>query len=479
MNKFLILITLMVSLSACSNDLSSSDSSNFELVNISVVPSLSVKSGANAQVVYILTPTNASKQYVSFSSSDTSVARVDGNGNVTGVAYGKAIINVTSNDGSGIRRIVYVNVENAVDEKCSTFVDGIELVGDVYHIYNATGLHAFRDYVNKGNFTANARLRCNIELEYNKSWVAIVPDDHIRNSYGGTFDGDNYTISGLYNYDASPSSSSGISLNSFIYAIGDTGVVKNLTFDNPFLINTDAAAVVAISNYGLIDNVSVINGNVVANATAGGIVNGNFGTISSCYNSSNIFNAVSDSGIIKHLGGIAGDNRGTIIASYNAGTIVAKSSNESKAGGIAGGNYGEIIASYNSGDIESFSIAGGIVGENSKNDETGTVIASYNVGQLNLDNANLGGVVGKNTDTGVSGQVSSSYYLRSAATKGIADAIGGDVAGVTDNVSTIGGFVSSTAINALNNALPLDTNYIYVRNEFEDAATRPLIVIAK
>ncbi len=482
MNKFLILIiTLLVSLSACSNDTSSSSSSSdVGIINISVVPSLFVASGADVQVIYVLTPTNASNQNVSFSSSDNSVATVDDNGTVTGVSYGKAIINVESNDGSNIRRVVYVNVENAVDDKCSTSVDGFEVVNGDYHIYNATGLHAFRDEVNAGNYTANAKLRCNIQLAPSEPWDTIAP--YIQSEgigYKGTFDGDNYTISGLYMYH---DPNNGLGTNSFFSAINATGVVKNVTFDNPFLVDAHNSGVVTDINFGLIDNVSVINGVVVADSSAGGIANVNEGIISSCYNSSEI-KFIGTSSSANVFGGITAINRGKIIASYNVGTIFAESREESETGGIAGSNNGEIIASYNSGEINSFSFAGGIVGRNSINNVAGSVIASYNVGQLNLDNADAGGIIGNNEriyiGSLITGNVSSSYYLQSSATKGIADAIGGDIVGTTDNVSTIGGFVNSRVIDALNNSISNIYNYQYVRNEFEDVATRPLIVIAK
>ena len=60
---------------------------------------VSLKVGATAQLTYLVSPTDASNQAVTFKSSSAS-ATVDGTGKVTGVSAGTGTITVTTVDGS-------------------------------------------------------------------------------------------------------------------------------------------------------------------------------------------------------------------------------------------------------------------------------------------------------------------------------------------------------------------------------------------
>lgn len=75
--------------------------------------------------------------------------------------------------------------------------------GDVYLIYDAEDLAAFRDLVNGTNDkaaqpSANAKLMNDIDLggAEKGSWTPI--GNSLGSTYTGTFDGQNHTISGLY-----------------------------------------------------------------------------------------------------------------------------------------------------------------------------------------------------------------------------------------------------------------------------------------
>lgn len=68
-------------------------------VSIGSCPSTDLAVGATHQLSANVEPANASDQSVSWISSNTDVATVNGDGRVTGVAEGTAIITITSNDG--------------------------------------------------------------------------------------------------------------------------------------------------------------------------------------------------------------------------------------------------------------------------------------------------------------------------------------------------------------------------------------------
>ncbi len=61
---------------------------------------VSVKAGSSTTLTATVAPENAADKTVTWNSSNTSVAAVDGNGNVTGVSAGTATITVTTKDGA-------------------------------------------------------------------------------------------------------------------------------------------------------------------------------------------------------------------------------------------------------------------------------------------------------------------------------------------------------------------------------------------
>ena len=59
----------------------------------------SITVGGNTTLEATVAPSNATNQSVTWTTTDTSVATVDGNGKVTGVGAGSAVIVVTTRDG--------------------------------------------------------------------------------------------------------------------------------------------------------------------------------------------------------------------------------------------------------------------------------------------------------------------------------------------------------------------------------------------
>ena len=78
------------------------------------VDSLAVQTGSTLKVYPVVTAEPGTNVYLSFSSSDTNVATVNGEGVITGVSQGAAIITVSTTNGKTDKCLVYVHDENTV-----------------------------------------------------------------------------------------------------------------------------------------------------------------------------------------------------------------------------------------------------------------------------------------------------------------------------------------------------------------------------
>jgi hypothetical protein len=166
---------------------------------------------------------------------------------------------------------------------------------------------------------------------------------------------------------------------------------------------------------GVIENVSVVNGDVTGYDDVGGLVGKNEGTVSNSYSSGNVtgnlnvgglvgynfFGTVTDSystGSVtgqNNVGGLVGWNRGTMSNSYSTGSVTG----DDNVGGLAGKNSGAASNSYSTGSVTGDDNVGGLVGKNE-----GPVSNSYSSGSV-MGNTHVGGLVGRN-----SGTVSNSFW---------------------------------------------------------------------
>ena len=286
----------------------------------------------------------------------------------------------------------------------------------VYEISNAGQLYWFAGLVNgtlsgvTQNKSANAVLTKDIVVNKNvlksdgtvndgtfKEWAPIGTGETSPNVYTGTFDGRNYTISGLYfNQENS-------------YDIGlfgrNNGKIANAGILDSYFYGTSKVGGVCGNNYtGTITN-CYNTGSVSGLGTLGGVSGNNYtGSITNCYNTGNV------SGSSGFVGGVSGYNyTGSITNCYNAGSV----SGNGNVGGVTGINYtGSITDCYNIGSVSgSEDNVGGVNGYN----DGGTITNSYNAGSVSGTERYVGGVNGCNEGTTTNcynaGSVSGTGYV--------------------------------------------------------------------
>ena len=304
---------------------------------------------------------------------------------------------------------------------------------DPYKIYRAIDLKNFRDLVNgkdgqAANPNAHAKLMNNIdlkdvcgpELDAETSWTPIGNSE--ENAYTGTFNGQNFKISGLYIKNTSSDYQG-------LFGRVNDGTVKDLTVSGTVSGNYNVGGVVGYNNGGTVTgcifsgsgSVSVTGGNSV-----GGVVGQNFGSVENCYN-------IGDVSGNRYVGGVVGDNRGTVENCYNTGTV----SDGGISGGVVGCNQGGSVQNcYNTGAVSGSEFVGGVVGYNLIRS---TVENCYNTGSVNVsgNSSVVGGVVGYN-----SGSVTGCYFLQGTAESGIGENEGSDTATAKDDTAFHSGEVA-------------------------------------
>ncbi|MDD4686274.1 MAG: GLUG motif-containing protein, partial [Clostridia bacterium] len=210
------------------------------------------------------------------------------------------------------------------------------------------------------------------------SWMPIGNSSH---SFQGTFEGNNFTISGLY-------VSSGNYIGLFGYATNAT--IKNLTIENSYLGGTSYIGGIA----GYTNEVTITNchnyANIFGQNYLGGITGYTYTvTILNCHNGGNISSNTNN--YTGYIGGLVGyAHYDTYITNcYNTGNI--NGSIRENVGGLVGfiNYYGYIINCYNAGEVTGGNSVGGIVGRV----EGANIINCYNTETVN-GSFNSGGIVG-------------------------------------------------------------------------------------
>ena len=293
---------------------------------------------------------------------------------------------------------------------------------DPYLIYTAEGLKAFADTVNgtngeTQNTNACARLMADIVLNDGtfdedggytsadgstdaQAWkpIGFIPEDNNgnhSNCYTGTFDGNGYTIQGLYVKDAAYAGLFGAAKGAVIKNTSVTGYVcanRRDCGDDAYAAGivghaigtaisrcSSSAAVIAAA--APLERAHLYAGGIAGRSTAAG-------TITDCCNLGTV-KAIG--GICCNAGGIAGcidssDNVSVrnVTNCYNIGKILARDGqNASNAGGIVGYNSegASITNCYGVGTVTAASAAycGGIAGYSGFDPEDGTPAAGSTI----------------------------------------------------------------------------------------------------
>ena len=275
------------------------------------------------------------------------------------------------------------------------------------------------------NLSANAILTANIivntgVLDANKNLVSKSdltewePIGARWSSYTGTFDGQGYTISGLY-------------------------------FNDPFASYVGLFGCIGAN--GKISNVGVLDSYFQFSALGGGVCGVNYGTVRDCKNTGSVRG-------ISTIGGVCGLNEkgGIIENSFNEGTVSGTGDNARQVGGVSGYNNGTIKSCYNTASVSGKESVGGVCGFNSAGTTTncfnkGTVSGQTFVGGVcgngcgvTTTNCFNGGIVSGQSHVGgvcgydynYDGTLTNCYYLSDTAKGGIN---GKDVSGKAEGKS--------------------------------------------
>lgn len=230
--------------------------------------------------------------------------------------------------------------KNGFCSKCAGYEPAV-LNEDYYEISNAGQLYWFVSNQNKE--TNNGRLMNDIVVNEDFDATNITDASNLRvwtpYSYGGKFDGQNFTISGLYN-----GTDSRVGLFSDLYNAQKGTEILNLKVRNTYFYGTwETGGISAYSDGVTITNCSV-GGIIKGEGYTGGICgNARNTTISKCYVLANVYD-VAPAGSTIYIGGICGlsESYCTIENCYVAGKVV--SGNEHK-GAISG--YGDSYKTTN------------------------------------------------------------------------------------------------------------------------------------
>ena len=234
-----------------------------------------------------------------------------------------------------IAAIVAMNVYAADvwDGSSDIFTHGAGTEQSPYLIENAEQLAFIAEMVNAGIYTYSGnyfKLTTDLDLN-NIPWTPI--GDTEEHQFGGSFDGDNHTISNLFIPSAT---------NAGLFGVVSGGTFKKITIQGniPASANaTNAGGLVAYAKEAITVDNCINNTTIEGNENVGGILGYAINaSISHCINYKNIAGKT-------RVGGIIGYAPNTIknrcISCINYGTITSLKSTDKVSKGYAGGIIGE------------------------------------------------------------------------------------------------------------------------------------------
>lgn len=284
---------------------------------------------------------------------------------------------------------------------------------------DADQLQGIQDFSNAAYY--NYALKSDIDASVLENYKAIGGDT----GYQGTFDGRGHAIIGL-TAGGSDAANTGV-----FSAVGEQGVVKNLSVLAGNFTGKDNVGTIAGVNKGTIFDINTYGNTITSDGHAGGLVGTNEKTISDSTSVSNVIansetamaggiaglndegavidNSESNSAVASNvatsygLGGVAGKNEGTLSKVDNLGVTNGGDSASIAIGGIAGINTGSIKNAYNESFVTGSRETGGLVGINEKN---GFLVNAANAGRVEGkgDAKKIGGLVGDNDGSILNGR---------------------------------------------------------------------------
>ena len=334
--------------------------------------------------------------------------------------------------------------EDGLCIRCGHIEQAPESIDGIYQITNAGELYWFAGLVNGDadvcgkdvvqNTSADAVLVNDITVNRGslsskpvgaRGWKPVGYD---TDGYQGQFDGQGYSISGLYNNCSS--TGDGYNVFALFGSISEEGSVTDVNLKNAYCTGAGVAGGICVENYGVISgctydgeilagsdtddggtaflnagicaynngmvtnciNYGKIKADYITDSTSGGICAVNTGSVKNCINNGRV-QSICNTAV---SGGICGVNNGRIIHSTNNGNVSAehvdimRGKTSLYSGGIAGVNLSGVLYCVNTGSITGSANVGGVSGycghDYGNFDRNDVVIAfSYNTGSVKGD----------------------------------------------------------------------------------------------
>lgn len=311
-----------------------------------------------------------------------------------------------------------------------------------YTIGTADELAGLAQLVNNGNDFSGATITLTSDIDlasYASGWIPIGIYDPlevpvVEYQFRGIFDGNNHIIQNL------TVTGLGYDVGLFGY-VGAGGVVENLGIESGTVNGVNnVGGVVGYLEDGYVTNcynASSVRGDdgTGAGGNAGGVVGGNWGTVTNCYNTGTITGCWC-------IGGVVGTSYGSMIGCYNTGSVIG---DNDEVGGVVGEfGSGDMTNCYNTGPVSGDNTVGGVAGIIY---DYCTAANCYNSGSVSSETSYSGGITGENYRGIITNCYNTGPISGANKTGGIAGGNVGSIAVVTNCFST--GTVSSDNVTYL------------------------------
>ncbi|MDR1115845.1 MAG: leucine-rich repeat protein [Tannerella sp.] len=377
------------------------------------------------QLTATVTPSDATNQTVSWTSSNTGVATVSASGLVAAKSTGTTTITVITWDGNKTATCNVTVIQGTDPDPGpggNSFAGGTGTATDPYLIATAQQFAGLREYLGRQHSGTYFKLVNNISLSaVITAATGWEPLGTVGSPFAGHLDGAGHKVTGLWT-NRTTSDYTGL-----FGAVA--GSIEGL------VVETDGAK-------------EGVKGRNYTGALAGSLLAG--GSIRYCHAAGSVSGSL-------YAGGLTGGNSGSIAESY-ADVDVAAARTGNAVGGLTGSSSGSVTNCYAVGSVSGTgSDFGGLAGSQT----AGSITTSYAAGAVTGGGATSGGLVGRKN-----GSITTCYYLKAGnSQKGAGNSIADDrnVTGLTADRMT-----SSASFAGFNFSAVWDINegqdYPFLRN---------------